>query len=107
MDVAAPPELRANRRDVTLTEYAESAHGFDLGLLGANVVAVAAKAQTVRNCRIEEGDGGTLMNAATQQPFTYQDACVELDPHFGGNPAAAEAARQAVTYFLRALFKLS
>ena len=47
------------------------------------------------------------MNAETQQPFTYQDACVEFDPHVGGNPATAEAARQAVTDFLRTLFKLS
>ncbi len=99
--------LKAAGRDVVLTEYTESAHGFDLGLLGANVVAVATKAQTVRNCHITESDGGTLLNADTQQPFTYQDACVELNPHVGGNTAAAEAARQAVTDFLRALFKLS
>ncbi|CAL78357.1 conserved hypothetical protein; putative alpha/beta-Hydrolases superfamily protein [Bradyrhizobium sp. ORS 278] len=99
--------LKAAGRDVELTEYPDSPHGFDIGLLGANMLAIASKAQTVRNCRITEGDGGMLMNAETQQPFTYQDACVELDPHVGGNPATAEAARQAVTDFLRALFKLS
>jgi dienelactone hydrolase len=99
--------LKAMGRDVELTEYPDSPHGFDLGLLGANMLAVAPKAQTVRNCRIAEGDDGLLMNAETQQPFTYQDACVEVDPHVGGNPATAEAARQAVTDFLRALFKLS
>jgi len=99
--------LKAAGRDVELTEYADSAHGFDLGLLGANMVAVATKAQTVRNCRIKEGDGGMLINADTQQPFTYQDSCVELDPHVGGNPATAEAARQAVIDFLRTLLKLS
>ncbi|MGJ5177382.1 dienelactone hydrolase family protein [Bradyrhizobium oligotrophicum] len=99
--------LTAAGRDVTLTEYPDSPHGFDLGLLGANMLAVATKAQTVRNCRIKEGDGGMLMNAETGQPFTYQDACVEFDPHVGGNPATAEAARRAVTDFLRALFKLS
>nr|WP_315811626.1 dienelactone hydrolase family protein [Bradyrhizobium sp. SZCCHNR2028] len=99
--------LKAAGRDVALTEYPDSPHGFDLGLLGANMLAVAPKAQTVRNCRIKESDGGMLINAETQQPFTYQDACVELDPHVGGNPATAEAARQAVTDFLRTLFKLS
>ena len=71
------------------------------------MLAISPKAQTVRNCRITEGEGGLLMNAETQQPFTYQDACVEFDPHVGGNPATAEAARQAVTDFLRTLFKLS
>ncbi len=99
--------LKAAGRDVALTEYPDSPHGFDLGLLGANMLAVAPKAQTVRNCHIKESDGGMLINADTQQPFTYQDACVEFDPHVGGNPATAEAARQAVTNFLRALFKLS
>ncbi|WP_410053233.1 dienelactone hydrolase family protein [Bradyrhizobium sp. SZCCHNR1098] len=99
--------LKAAGRDVALTEYPDSPHGFDLGLLGANMLVVAPKAQTVRNCRIKESDGGMLINAETQQPFTYQDACVELDPHVGGNPATAEAARQAVTDFLRTLFKLS
>ena len=99
--------LKAAGRDAELTDYPDSAHGFDIGLLGANIVAVATKAQTVRNCRIKEADGGVLMNADTQQPFTYQDACVELDPHVGGNPTTAEAARQAVTDFLKALLKLS
>jgi len=99
--------LKAAARDVELTEYPDSPHGFDLGLLGANMLAIAPKAQTVRNCRIKEGDGGTLLNADTQQPFTYQDPCVEFDPHVGGNPATAEAARHAVTDFLRTLLKLS
>jgi hypothetical protein len=46
------------------------------------------------------------MNADTNAPFTYKDACVELNPHVGGNPATAEEARQAVVEFLQALFKL-
>ena len=46
------------------------------------------------------------MNADTQAPFSYKDACVELNPHVGGNPATAAAARKAVVEFLQALFKL-
>ncbi len=46
------------------------------------------------------------MNADTQTPFTYKDACIELNPHVGGNPATAEQARKAVSDFLRALFRL-
>jgi hypothetical protein len=69
-------------------------------------VAVSANAQTARNCRIREGEGGVLMNADTQAPFAYKDACIELNPHVGGNPATAQAARKAVTDFLQALFKL-
>jgi dienelactone hydrolase len=99
--------LKDAKRDVVLTEYADSQHAFDAGLLGVNIVTVSANAQTVRQCHIQEGEGGVLMNADTQMPFSYNDACVELNPHVGGNPATAEAARKAVSDFLQALFKLS
>jgi len=67
---------------------------------------VAAGAQTVRNCRIKEGDGGVLINAETNEPFSYKDSCVEIGPHVGGNPVTAEEARKAVSEFLQALFRL-
>jgi dienelactone hydrolase len=98
--------LQAAKRDVALTEYPDSAHGFDAGLLGLSTVAVSANAQTARNCHIKEGEGGVLINADTQAPFGYKDACIELNPHVGGNPATAEAARKAVSDFLQVLFKL-
>jgi dienelactone hydrolase len=98
--------LKAAGRDVVLTEYPDSAHGFDSGLLGVSTVAVSANAQTVRNCRIKEGDGGVLMNGETNAPFTYKDSCVELNPHVGGNPKTAAEARKAVEEFLQVLFKL-
>ena len=98
--------LKAAGRDVVLTEYPDSAHGFDSGLLGVNTVAVSANAQTVRNCKIREGDGGVLMNGETNAPFTYKDACVELNPHVGGNPVTAAESRKAVEEFLQVLFKL-
>jgi hypothetical protein len=75
-------------------------------LLGLNTVTVSTNAQTARNCRIREGEGGVLMNADTHAPFGYKDACIELNPHVGGNPATAEKARKAVVDFLDALLKL-
>jgi len=98
--------LQQAKRDVVLTEYPDSAHGFDAGLLGVSTVAVSTNAQTARHCHIREGEGGVLMNADTEAPFGYKDACIELNPHVGGNPATAEEARKAVDDFLRALFKL-
>lgn len=98
--------LKEAKRDVALTEYSDSAHGFDAGLLGVNTVAVSTDAQTARNCHIREGEGGVLMNADTQAPFTYKDACIELNPHVGGNPVTAAESRKAVVEFLQALFKL-
>ena len=98
--------LKEAGRDVVLTEYPDSPHGFDSGLLGFNASLVSANAQTVRNCHIREGEGGLLMNADTQQPFNYKDPCVELNPHVGGNPDTAREARKAVAEFLQALLKL-
>jgi dienelactone hydrolase len=98
--------LQEAKRDVVLAEYPDSEHAFDIGLLGVSSKVVSVHAQTVRHCRIKEGDGGILFNADTDVPFTYKDACVELDPHVGGNPETAEQARKAVVGFLAALFKL-
>jgi dienelactone hydrolase len=98
--------LQDAKRDVVLTEYPDSQHAFDAGLLGVSAIAVSANAQTARNCHIKEGEGGVLMNADTNAAFGYKDACIELNPHVGGNPATAEAARKAVSDFLQALFKL-
>jgi dienelactone hydrolase len=98
--------LQDAKRDVVLTEYPDSQHAFDAGLLGANIVTVSANAQTARHCHIREGEGGMLMNVDTQAPFSYKDTCIELNPHVGGNPATAEEARKAVSDFLHALFKL-
>jgi dienelactone hydrolase len=98
--------LKEAKRDVTLTEYADSQHAFDGGLLGINAVVVSANAQTTRNCHIKEGEGGVLINTDTQAPFSYKDGCVELNPHIGGNPATAEQARKSVVDFLQTLFKL-
>jgi dienelactone hydrolase len=98
--------LQEARRDAVLTEYPDSAHGFDAGLLGLSTVVVSANAQTARHCHIKEGEGGVLINADTQAPFDYNDACIELNPHVGGNPATAEEARKAVSDFLQTLFGL-
>ena len=98
--------LQEAKRDVVLTEYPDSAHGFDAGLLGVSTVAVSTNAQTARHCHIREGEAGVLMNADTEAPFGYKDTCIELNPHVGGNPETAQQARKAVDEFLRALFKL-
>lgn len=97
--------LKGAGRNVELTEYPNAPHGFD-NPLGA-VPAVAAKDnQSVRDCVIREGEGGQLINAATGAPFTYQDACVKLNPLVGGDPEAASAVRGAVAAFLQSTLKL-
>ncbi len=98
--------LRTAGRDVTLTEYPNAAHAFDNPLASTTPI-VAKNAQTVRNCRIRENDAGQLVNTATNRPFTYQDECVERDPHVGHDAAATDAARQSIRAFLQTVFKLN
>ena len=64
--------LQEAKRDVALTEYPDSAHGFDAGLLGVSTVAVSTNAQSARNCRLKEGEGGVLMNDDTQGALHLQ-----------------------------------
>jgi dienelactone hydrolase len=97
--------LRDAGRDVVLSEYPDAQHGFDTPLnLGAVIVSTGA--QTVRGCKIREVEGGVLLNVSTQQPFSYKDDCVQLNPHVGGNAVATAAARVAVSDFVRQVFKL-
>ncbi len=96
--------LKVAGRDVTITAYPDSEHGFDSPL--APPKAVATNNQSVRECAIKETDGGVLINASTNAPFTYQDSCVKLNPHIGGNAAATASARAAVLETLRDVFKL-
>lgn len=93
-------ELKAAGADVALTEYADAQHGFD-SPTSPKLLAVP-KAQSTRNCRLEEGPNGTTLNAATGVPFSVRDdACVAIGAHVGHNAEATAAARQAVTAFLR------
>jgi dienelactone hydrolase len=97
--------LKSAGHDVALTEYPNAPHGFD-NPLGAQPAMLSPRSQSVRHCTIREETMGTLINVDTRQPFSYEDSCVERGAHLGADPAAAEAARTAVTAFLRATFKL-
>lgn len=61
----------------------------------------------MRHCKIQEATDGLLINAATKQPFTYKDSCVERGPHLGHDPVATQAAKTAVKEFLKTVFKLN
>jgi dienelactone hydrolase len=98
--------LRSAGRDVQLTEYPNAPHAFD-NPLGSLTPSVVKNAQTVRRCTIREEATGQLINAATGQPFTYKDLCVEHNPHVGYDPAATQAARQSVKDLLKTVFKLN
>jgi dienelactone hydrolase len=96
--------LKAAGHDVTVTEYPHANHGFD-NPLSTKIVGLL-KSQSVRNCKIVEEPQGLLINASTKQPFNYKDPCVANGPHIGADREAAAQAKQAVTGFLRTVFKL-
>ena len=95
--------LKSAGRDVGLTEYANAQHSFDNPI---GTVAVSKGSQSVRACKIAE-KAGELINTATNAPFSYSDACVQVDPTVGGNPEAAVAARRDVSAFIAETFKLA
>jgi dienelactone hydrolase len=97
--------LKEAGRDVELTEYATASHAFD-NPLGAQPAAVLPKFESVRDCTIQEGADGVLINAETQRAFTYKDSCVVHGPHLGYDPAATKASKAAVKTFLRTTLKL-
>ncbi|WP_068958865.1 dienelactone hydrolase family protein [Pararhizobium polonicum] len=91
--------------DISITEYPNAEHGFD-NPLGANPPMATKADQSVRDCEIKENDHGILMNAETNAPFSYRDACVKLKPVVGQDPEATRAAIQAVTEFVKSTLKL-
>jgi dienelactone hydrolase len=97
--------LRAAGRDVQLTEYPNAPHSFD-NPLNPQPARVSTSSQTVRSCVIREEPVGMLINAATKEPFTYQDACVERGPSMGHDSAATQSAKQAVKEFIKLVFRM-
>lgn len=67
---------------------------------------MSPKFESTRNCKIQEETDGLLINADTQQQFTYRDACVVHGPHLGYDPVATQAAKISVNAFLQTVFKL-
>lgn len=77
--------LKKAGRDVEFMEFPGLHHAF------AEPVGrvVIPQGQSLKNCRAEERAGGALVNLATGQPFTREDACVSREPvTLEGNAAA-------------------
>lgn len=95
--------LAAGGADARLEEYPGALHGFDNEF--APTPEVVGGAMSSRDCRRKEVDG-RIVNADTGAPFSYADACVARGASLGYDPAAAAAARAAVSALLDARFGL-
>jgi hypothetical protein len=60
----------------------------------------------IRNCSLEEGENGEIINSKTGKPFDGKDPCIEKGVHIGYNAAAYQATLIAVKDFLRATFNI-
>ena len=97
--------LKAAGANVDMAIYKDSAHSFD-SPLGSPTPSVSANSMTVRNCVLKEEPLGQITNTKTGKAFTYEDPCVERNPHSGFNAEAAKAARASVRDAVKTIFKL-
>lgn len=98
--------LRVAGRDVEVTEYPNASHSFD-NPLGAQPAKVQPTFESVRNCKIREEANGLLVNAETEQPFSYKDTCVVHGPRTGYDPVATQEAKKSVKELFKKVFQLA
>ena len=96
--------LKAAGGNAALAEYEGAYHAYDAFQLKAPIKFGAA--QTTRNCVMEEGANGAILNSKTGKAFDLNDPCVERGAQVAYNAAAHEATVRAVKEFLMATFKI-
>ena len=96
--------LKKAGADVSLAEFPDAHHAYDLPMF--KQVLQFTNATSVRNCVLEEGPDGVVLNSKTGKPFGGGDACLEKGPHLGYNAAAHQATVQSVKAFLKHTFRL-
>lgn len=86
--------LKAKGADIRHVEYPGAHHVFDWQALKKPLKL--DKAQTTRDCRMEEGAGGRILNAETKQQFSYSDSCVQYGVTVAYDENAYTQAREAI-----------
>jgi dienelactone hydrolase len=95
--------IKAKGADVVHAGYPDAHHVFDSKAL-AKPTRIE-KGQTTRNCVIQEGDDGRLMNGKSGQPYTTADPCVEYGVTIAYDEKASVATRKAVKETLAVALK--
>ena len=94
-------ELKSKGVDITLTEFANTQHGYDSPLAPERLAVPTA--QSTRNCQFIEKSKGEVFNAESGTPFSYNDSCVALGAHVGHNPESTAKTVKSVVEFLQSL----
>jgi dienelactone hydrolase len=97
--------LKQAGKDVQMTEYPNTWHAFDYPSLPSNPIVVE-NGQTT-HCVLMEETTGTIINTATNKPFTYADDCLGRNPHVAYSAKATHATEEAVRILLKKVFKLN
>jgi dienelactone hydrolase len=93
--------LKKSGADVALTEYPGAYHAYDISFLKEPLKL--PQAWTGRNCHLEEGEAGKILNSKTGKVFNLNDPCAERGTTIVYNEAAATATIKAVKDFLVAM----
>lgn len=94
-------ELKSKGVDITLTEFANTQHGYDSPLIPEKLAVPTA--QSTRNCQFIEKSKGEMFNAQSGAPFSLNDACVALGANVGHNPDSTAKTVKSVVEFLQSL----
>jgi dienelactone hydrolase len=97
--------LKQAAKDVQMIEYPDTWHAYDNPLF-PSTPTVAQNAQTT-HCVLREEPAGTIINTATQKPFTYADECVGRNPHLAYSATSTRATEESVKSLLKTVFKLN
>jgi dienelactone hydrolase len=97
--------LKQAAKDVQMTEYPDTWHAFDYPSL-PSTPTVVQDGQTT-NCVLVEETAGTIINTATNKPFTYADDCLGRNPHVAYSAKATNATARAVRILLKEVFNLN
>ena len=97
--------LKGIAKDIQMTEYPDTWHAYDAPLLPSSPTIVQ-NGQTT-HCVLKEDPVGTIINTATQKPFTYADACVGRNPHVAYSASSTHATEDAVKTLLKTVFRLN
>ena len=97
--------LKLAGSDVQMTEYPDTWHAFDYPSLPSTPIVVE-NGQTT-HCVLVEEVAGTIINTATNKPFTYADDCLGRNPHVAYSAKATAATEGAVGVLLKKVFMLN
>jgi hypothetical protein len=97
--------LKQTAKDIQMTEYPDTWHAFDYPLFSSTPILVQ-NGQTT-HCELREETAGTIINMATQKPFTFADACVGRNPHVAYSATSTRATEESVKSLLKMGFKLN